>query len=91
MKKLSSSLIGLAILVTAGCANTLPRDVEATLFYPDHPGFRWGLIVADMSGEALIALKLDDRFTPASNTTVFTPLAAHHKLKALEQPPRTSL
>lgn len=88
MKKLSSSLIGLAILVTAGCANTLPRDVEATLFNPDHTGIRWGLVVADMSGEELIALKPDDRFTPASNTKVFTTMAAYHNLEALEAPTR---
>lgn len=88
MKKLSSSSIGLAILVISGCANTLQRDIEATLFNPDHTGIRWGLVVADISGEELIALKPDDRFTPASNTKVFTTMAAYHHLEALEAPTR---
>ena len=86
MKTIRSSLIGLTILVLAGCANTLQRDVEATLFNPDHTGIRWGLVVADMNGEELIALKPDDRFTPASNTKIFTTMAAYHHLEALEAP-----
>ena len=86
MKTICSSLIGLTILVLAGCANTLQRDVEATLFNPDHTGNRWGLVVADISGEELIALKPDDRFTPASNTKVFTTMAAYHHLEALQSP-----
>ena len=86
MKTIRSSIIGLSILVIAGCVNTLERDVEASLFNPDHTGIRWGLLVADMSGEELIALKPDDRFTPASNTKIFTTMAAYHHLEALESP-----
>ena len=86
MKRLSSSLIGLTILVIAGCVNTLERDVEAALFNPNHTGIRWGLVVADMAGKELIAIKPDDRFTPASNTKIFTTMAAYHHLEALEAP-----
>ncbi|NQY40028.1 MAG: D-alanyl-D-alanine carboxypeptidase/D-alanyl-D-alanine-endopeptidase [Henriciella sp.] len=84
MKRQCFSLIGLAVLLITGCANTNQRDVEATLFNPDHTGIRWGLVVADMNGEELIAVKAADRFTPASNTKVFTTMAAYHHLEALK-------
>lgn len=86
MQKLVLSLIGLAILSLTACVNTVQRDVEAALFNPDHTGIRWGLVVADLSGEELIALKPDDRFTPASNTKIFTTMAAYHHLETLEAP-----
>ncbi|MHA7856922.1 MAG: D-alanyl-D-alanine carboxypeptidase/D-alanyl-D-alanine endopeptidase [Henriciella sp.] len=84
MQRLVLSLIGLTLLTLAGCASTLQRDVETALFNPDHTGIRWGLVVADMNGEELLALKPDDRFTPASNTKILTTMAAYHHLDALE-------
>ncbi|GAB5454557.1 MAG: D-alanyl-D-alanine carboxypeptidase/D-alanyl-D-alanine-endopeptidase [Henriciella sp.] len=86
MQKLVLGLIGLATLSLTACVNTVQRDVEAALFNPDHTGIRWGLVVADLSGEELLALKPDDRFTPASNTKIFTTMGAYHHLEALEAP-----
>lgn len=87
MQRFVLSLIGLTVIGLTGCANSLQRDVEAALSNPDHTGIRWGLVVADLSGEEILALKPDDRFTPASNTKIFTTMAAYQHLEALESPP----
>ncbi|RYD92521.1 MAG: D-alanyl-D-alanine carboxypeptidase/D-alanyl-D-alanine-endopeptidase [Sphingomonadales bacterium] len=39
-----------------------------------------------MAGEELIAIRPDERFTPASNTKIFTVAAAFHRLGDLTQP-----
>jgi D-alanyl-D-alanine carboxypeptidase/D-alanyl-D-alanine-endopeptidase (penicillin-binding protein 4) len=85
MARLTRILFGLCLLVAAACQSTLqPNDLDAVLTNPDHTGIRWGLVVADMDGEELLALRPDDRFTPASNTKIITTLAAYHHLEQLE-------
>ena len=87
MKRLLLPLIGLTALLFTGCASTLQSDVEAALYNPGHTGIRWGVVVAEMDGTELLAIKPDDRFTPASNTKIITTMAAYHHLDALEAPP----
>ena len=77
--------IGLALL-SAGCQSTLQQRVESTLLNPDQTGIRWGVVVADMDGTERLALRAEDRFTPASNTKIITTMAAYHWLDALEDP-----
>lgn len=43
-------------------------------------GVRWGVLVATMEGEEILALRPDERFIPASNTKLFTTAAAFHYL-----------
>ncbi|MEM7639673.1 MAG: D-alanyl-D-alanine carboxypeptidase/D-alanyl-D-alanine-endopeptidase [Pseudomonadota bacterium] len=75
----------LTLLVSA-CQTPLPSDVEAALANPDQTGIRWGLVVADMDGTELFALRADNRFTPASNTKIVTTMASYHQLDQLSEP-----
>ncbi|MCR9270941.1 MAG: D-alanyl-D-alanine carboxypeptidase/D-alanyl-D-alanine-endopeptidase [Hyphomonadaceae bacterium] len=75
--------LGLIVFCVA-CQASLSTRVQATLENPEQTGIRWGLVVAEMDGTELIALKPDDRFTPASNTKIITTMAAYHHLDRLE-------
>ena len=82
-----ASWIALALtLFSAGCQNALEQRVETALFNPDQVGIRWGLVVADMDGNERLAMRAEDRFTPASNTKIITTMAAYHWLDKLESP-----
>ncbi len=74
------------MLILSGCQSTLKSDVEAALFNSDQTGIRWGLVVADTDGNEVLAVRADDRFTPASNTKIITTMAAYHALADLEAP-----
>lgn len=80
------TLVPILMLILSGCQSALKADVEAALFNPDQTGIRWGLVVADTDGNELIALRANDRFTPASNTKIITTMAAYHALAELESP-----
>lgn len=87
MASLRQTVIGLGLFVCFACQSTLQTsDLEAALINPDQTGIRWGLVVADMDGAELLALRADERFTPASNTKVITTLASYHHLAELEAP-----
>lgn len=87
MASFRQTLIGLSLFVCFACQSTLQTsDIEAELINPDQTGIRWGLVIADMDGSELLALRADERFTPASNTKVITTLAAYHHLAELEAP-----
>ncbi|MEL7040872.1 MAG: D-alanyl-D-alanine carboxypeptidase/D-alanyl-D-alanine-endopeptidase [Pseudomonadota bacterium] len=89
MIKTLSQWLGLGLLfLLAGCQAGLRSNVEAALTNPDQTGIRWGLVVADMDGTELLAVKPEDRFTPASNTKIVTTMAAYHHLAALTDPAR---
>ncbi len=78
----------LAILVSlmlSACA-LLQDRVSRTLNAPEIEGTRWGLVVTTMDGRELIAIRPDERFTPASNTKLFTVAAAFHRLGDMSQP-----
>ena len=72
------------ILLSAACQTAPDAALEDSLFNPQQTGIRWGLVVADMEGNELIAIKPDDRFTPASNAKIITTMAAYHHLDQLE-------
>lgn len=79
-------LIGVCLtLLAAGCQSALQSDVEAALANPEQTGIRWGLVVADMDGNELLALQPEQRFTPASNTKVMTSMATYHHLDRLQR------
>lgn len=48
-------------------------------------GARYGLLVATLEGEPIIAIAPDQRFIPASNTKMFTTAAAYADLPALDR------
>lgn len=76
--------VGFLFVLTA-CQTPLQTKLDAALANPEQTGIRWGMVVADMSGAELIAMRADDRFTPASNTKIVTTMATYHQLSALEQ------
>ncbi|MEL7108409.1 MAG: D-alanyl-D-alanine carboxypeptidase/D-alanyl-D-alanine-endopeptidase [Pseudomonadota bacterium] len=87
MKRPATSLFGVVlILLIAACQSSLEQKVEAALSNPEQTGIRWGLVVADMDGTELIAMRADDRFTPASNTKIVTTMASYHALDQLSSP-----
>ncbi|MEM8634130.1 MAG: D-alanyl-D-alanine carboxypeptidase/D-alanyl-D-alanine-endopeptidase [Pseudomonadota bacterium] len=74
----------LLLTIPVACAS-LTTQIETNLYAnPDQTGIRWGLVVADISGEELVALKPDDRFTPASNAKIATSMAGFQWLETLE-------
>jgi D-alanyl-D-alanine carboxypeptidase/D-alanyl-D-alanine-endopeptidase (penicillin-binding protein 4) len=48
-------------------------------------GTRYGIVVQRLDGTELLAVAPDQRFIPASNTKVYTTLAAYHELAALQR------
>ncbi|MEL7033536.1 MAG: D-alanyl-D-alanine carboxypeptidase/D-alanyl-D-alanine-endopeptidase [Pseudomonadota bacterium] len=87
MNRFGRYMIGAVLIVLmAACQSSLSRDVEAALTHPEQTGIRWGLVVADMDGTELMALRGDDRFTPASNTKIVTTMASYHQLEQLSAP-----
>lgn len=61
----------------------LQRQVEQQLAQGP-VGTRYGLIVATLEGEAVLAVDPDQRFIPASNTKMFTTATAYAQLPALD-------
>jgi D-alanyl-D-alanine carboxypeptidase/D-alanyl-D-alanine-endopeptidase (penicillin-binding protein 4) len=78
-------LISFVAIVLSACSSLSDR-ARADLDAPGLEGTRWGLVVMTMDGEELIAIRPDERFTPASNTKIFTVAAAFHRLGDLTQP-----
>lgn len=64
---------------------TLQQRVESTLAQVG-PGTHFGLVVATLNGEELVAISPDARFIPASNTKIFTTAAAFETLAGLTAP-----
>ncbi len=83
-----AAVLGLAALASA-CAS-IPRTASDALNAPDLAGTRWGLVVMTMDGRELASLRPDERFTPASNTKLFTVAAAFHRLPLLGFPDPSS-
>ena len=48
-------------------------------------GTRYGLVVQKKDGSEILAIAPDERFIPASNTKIYTTLAAYRQLAALEE------
>jgi D-alanyl-D-alanine carboxypeptidase/D-alanyl-D-alanine-endopeptidase (penicillin-binding protein 4) len=78
-------LFSFALLAVSACS-TLQDRASNTLNAPGLEGTRWGLVVMTMDGRELVAINPDQRFTPASNTKLFTAVAAFHRLGDLTQP-----
>ncbi|MEL7539520.1 MAG: D-alanyl-D-alanine carboxypeptidase/D-alanyl-D-alanine-endopeptidase [Pseudomonadota bacterium] len=74
------------IIALTACQSAVHQDVETALFNPEQNGIRWGLVVADLDGTELLAVRADDRFTPASNTKIVTTMASYHHLNQLSEP-----
>ncbi|GMM93860.1 D-alanyl-D-alanine carboxypeptidase/D-alanyl-D-alanine-endopeptidase [Qipengyuania sp. MTN3-11] len=69
---------------SAATTGTLDQRVAAIL--SDAPeGTRYGLVVQRLDGRELLAMAPDARFMPASNTKLYTTLAAYRQLPALQQ------
>jgi D-alanyl-D-alanine carboxypeptidase/D-alanyl-D-alanine-endopeptidase (penicillin-binding protein 4) len=80
------SLAILAALAAAACM-TLRERVNGELRSPGLEGVRWGLIVLDgATGRELVSIRPDERFTPASNTKLFTIAAALQRMPNVGQP-----
>ncbi len=71
-----------------GGTPALASQVHAILDTPALGGTRWGLLVTDIDGKEILAINPDQRFTPASNTKLFTTAAAHALLPELTGPDR---
>jgi len=78
-------LSALAAIALSACASLSDR-ASASLAAPGLEGTRWGLVVTTMDGRELIAIRPNERFSPASNTKLFTVAAAFHRLGDLTVP-----
>ena len=80
----AAAFVLLAML--AACSTLQGRTLE-TLNSQELQGTRWGLVVLSAdSGRELVAIRPDERFTPASNTKLFTVAAALQRLPGLAIP-----
>lgn len=59
-------------------AAQLDHKLDSTLYPAELTGIRWGVLVSDLDGEVLVAHRADDRFSPASNTKLFTTAVGFH-------------
>lgn len=75
----------LATPAVAEVQPTLHQQVEAKLAEAG-PGVRFGMVVATLDGREVLAINPDGRFVPASNTKLFTTVAAYELLPGLDQP-----
>ena len=85
-----SLLLALALTLAApALADASPTNtqaqVEATLAAAPK-GTRFGLLVVDEGGKAIVSVNPDQRFIPASNTKMFTTAAAYALLPGMDQP-----
>lgn len=74
-----------ALALLSACAS-LQGNVSKALNAPGLEGTRWGLVVMTMDGRELVAIRPEERFTPASNTKLFTVAAAFHRLGDVMRP-----
>ena len=82
---LAASLVLAAMPIRAADRAPLSERVAAVLRSAG-PGTRFGLVVTDMAGREIVVIAPDDRFVPASNTKIFTTLAAYDALPGIDQP-----
>ena len=84
MQRQTSLIIILLCFLAVACQSALQTDIDTALDNPEQTGIRWGLVVADMDGNELFAMRPDERFMPASNTKIITTMASHHFLDVLD-------
>ncbi len=77
-------LLSLVALGLSACTSLSDRASEMLAEGPE--GTRWGLVVMTMDGRELVSIRPDERFTPASNTKLFTAAAAFHRLGDMTVP-----
>lgn len=82
-----TTLLTIALLTAPPLAarDTLTDRVEARLAEAGK-GVRYGLVVTDMAGREIVAIRPDDRFIPASNTKILTTAAAFATMTKLDAP-----
>lgn len=80
-------MAGLALTLGA-CASLDARAPSPVAMLDDSglAGTRWGLLVVTEDGETVAEVHADDRFSPASNTKIFTTATAFARLEDLETP-----
>jgi D-alanyl-D-alanine carboxypeptidase/D-alanyl-D-alanine-endopeptidase (penicillin-binding protein 4) len=76
--------LALAALLSA-CAS-MQSEVDKAFSAPEVKGTRFGLVVMTMDGREILSIRPDERFTPASNTKLFTVAAAFHRLGDVTRP-----
>jgi D-alanyl-D-alanine carboxypeptidase/D-alanyl-D-alanine-endopeptidase (penicillin-binding protein 4) len=81
---LCAALFAASPAVASQAPDSLRGEVEAKLAEAG-PGVRFGLVVATLDGRELIAINPDGRFVPASNTKLFTTIAAYELMPGLDQ------
>lgn len=85
-----SLILGFALALPVAAQEAGPRaDLRqrvAAALARAGPGTRFGLLVADDQGRAVIAIDPDQRFIPASNTKIFTTAAAWATLPDMTGP-----
>src|SRR5690606_24622465 len=74
----------LLVLLT-GCTSLEGRMREA-LVVSGAEGMRWGLVVMTLEGRELVAIRPDERFSPASTAKLLPVAAAFHRLGNVMQP-----
>lgn len=80
-------LLALTLPLTGLCAQNAPPPLVAAVeqqLAQGPAGTRYGLLVATLEGEPILAIAPDQRFIPASNTKMFTTATAYADLPALD-------
>lgn len=77
-------ILSLVALGLSACTSLSDRASEMLAEGPE--GTRWGLVVMTLDGREIVSIRPDERFTPASNTKLFTVAAAFHRLGDMTVP-----
>jgi D-alanyl-D-alanine carboxypeptidase/D-alanyl-D-alanine-endopeptidase (penicillin-binding protein 4) len=80
----------LAAVALAACALAACVSAPAAPPAPALSHARLGLVVTTLEGRELVAVNADQRFTPASNTKLFTAAAVLNTLRGLDKPNHAS-
>lgn len=77
--------LSLGACASHGAGQTaIEPSTVALLDDPALGGTRWGLLAVTTGGETVAEVRVDDRFSPASNTKIFTTAAVFARLEELD-------
>lgn len=81
---LAGAGLSLGACASHGTGAALEPSTVAILDDPAPGGPRWGLLAVTTEGETVAEVRPDDRFSPASNTKIFTTAAVFARLRGLD-------
>lgn len=87
LMKTKALLLAFALTYAApGYAQDLTTKVQEVIAANTIPGTRIGVLVTDETGKEIVSVNADQRFIPASNTKIYSTVAAFHTMPDIHKP-----